>query len=106
MYACTMASSWRQRRTAAPAVSRYRSGPDRYRAGRIVPGPIAAPGRGAGRWPRRCGSSLEAAIAESGGSVADLGEWGIIAALAARMPSGPRTAVGIGDDAAVVGVPS
>jgi thiamine-monophosphate kinase len=48
----------------------------------------------------------EAAIAESGGSVADLGEWGIIAALAARMPSGPLTAVGIGDDAAVVGVPS
>ena len=49
---------------------------------------------------------MEAAIAESGGSVADLGEWGIIAALAARMPSGPLTAVGIGDDAAVVGVPS
>ena len=49
---------------------------------------------------------MEAAIAESGGSVADLGERGIIAALAARMPSGPLTAVGIGDDAAVVGVPS
>jgi thiamine-monophosphate kinase len=49
---------------------------------------------------------LEAAIAESGGSVADLGERGIIAALAARMPSGPLTAVGIGDDAAVVAVPS
>src|SRR6516165_5746004 len=64
----------------------------------------AAPERGA-RGPGR-GSSLEAAIAESGGSVADLGEWGIIAALAARMPSGPLTAVGIGDDAAVVGVPS
>jgi len=62
---------------------------------------VAAPEGG----PER-GSSLEAAIAESGGSVADLGEWGIIAALAARMPSGPLTAVGIGDDAAVVGVPS
>ena len=49
---------------------------------------------------------MEAAIAESGGSVADLGERGIIAALAARMPSGPLTAVGIGDDAAVVGAPS
>jgi thiamine-monophosphate kinase len=62
---------------------------------------VAAPERGP-----ECGSSLEAAIAESGGSVADLGEWGIIAALAARMPSGPLTAVGIGDDAAVVGAPS
>src|SRR6516162_11146711 len=50
MYACTMASSWRQRRTAAPDVSRYRSGPDRYRAGRIVLGPVAAPGHGAGTW--------------------------------------------------------
>jgi thiamine-monophosphate kinase len=64
---------------------------------RLVAAPVGVPERG---------SSLEAAIAESGGSVADLGEWGIIAALAARMPSGPLTAVGIGDDAAVVGVPS
>ena len=45
-------------------------------------------------------------ITESGGSVADLGEWGVIAALAARMPPGPLTSVGIGDDAAVVGTPS
>jgi thiamine-monophosphate kinase len=45
-------------------------------------------------------------ITESGGSVADLGEWGVIAALAARMPPGPLTSVGIGDDAAVVGAPS
>jgi thiamine-monophosphate kinase len=45
-------------------------------------------------------------IAESSGSVADLGEWGVIAALAARMPAGPLTSVGIGDDAAVVGTPS
>src|SRR5215472_6576886 len=105
MYACTMASSWRQRRTAAPDVSRYRSGPDRYRAGRIVLGPIEALGRGAGTWYPWF-KVWEAAIAESGGSVADLGEWGIIAALAARMPSGPLTAVGIGDDAAVVGAPS
>jgi thiamine-monophosphate kinase len=38
--------------------------------------------------------------------VADLGEWGIIAALRARMPAGPLTSVGIGDDAAVVTAPS
>ena len=40
------------------------------------------------------------------GSVADLGEWGVIAALKARMPAGPLTSVGIGDDAAVVAAPS
>jgi thiamine-monophosphate kinase len=52
-----------------------------------------------------CG--LEAVIVESGaGSVADLGEWGLIAALGSRMPAGPLTAVGIGDDSAVVGTPS
>jgi thiamine-monophosphate kinase len=45
-------------------------------------------------------------IAGDDGSIADLGEWGIIAALAGRMPAGPLTSVGIGDDAAVVGAPS
>jgi thiamine-monophosphate kinase len=45
-------------------------------------------------------------ITESGGSVADLGEWGLIAALAARMPPGPFTQLGIGDDSAVVAAPS
>ncbi len=45
-------------------------------------------------------------IAGNDGSVADLGEWGVIAALRARMPAGPLTSVGIGDDAAVVGAPS
>jgi thiamine-monophosphate kinase len=35
-----------------------------------------------------------------------MGEWGVIAALAARMPAGPLTSVGIGDDAAVIGAPS
>lgn len=45
-------------------------------------------------------------ITESGGSVADLGEWGLIAALAARMPPGPYTRLGIGDDSAVVTAPS
>src|SRR5258708_33912608 len=45
-------------------------------------------------------------IAGNDESVADLGEWGVIAALRARMPAGPLTSVGIGDDAAVVGTPS
>jgi thiamine-monophosphate kinase len=40
------------------------------------------------------------------GSVADLGEWGLIAALTARMPAGALTSVGIGDDSAVVAAPS
>jgi thiamine-monophosphate kinase len=35
-----------------------------------------------------------------------MGEWGVIAALVGRMPAGPLTSVGIGDDAAVVGAPS
>ena len=45
-------------------------------------------------------------IAGDEGSVADLGEFGVIAALRARMPAGPLTSVGIGDDAAVVAAPS
>jgi thiamine-monophosphate kinase len=45
-------------------------------------------------------------IAEQGRSVADLGEWGVIAAIAGRLPAGSLTSVGIGDDAAVVGAPS
>ena len=45
-------------------------------------------------------------IAGDDGSVADLGEFGVIAALRARMPAGPLTSVGIGDDAAVVAAPS
>ena len=45
-------------------------------------------------------------IAGQDGSVADLGEWGVIAALKARMPAGALTSVGIGDDSAVVGAPS
>jgi thiamine-monophosphate kinase len=38
-------------------------------------------------------------------SVEDLGEWGLIAALTARMPSGPGVTIGIGDDSAVVAAP-
>ena len=45
-------------------------------------------------------------IAGEEGSVADLGEWGVIAALKARMPAGALTSVGIGDDSAVVTTPS
>ena len=38
--------------------------------------------------------------------MADLGEWGLIAALAARMPPGRYAELGIGDDSAVVSAPS
>ena len=44
-------------------------------------------------------------IAEQGGSISDMGEWGIIAALTGGCRPG-RDMVGIGDDAAVVGAPS
>ena len=58
---------------------------------------VAGP-KGSTRWRRH--------IAEQRRSIADLGEWGVIAAIAARMPVGSLTSVGIGDDAAVVGAPS
>jgi thiamine-monophosphate kinase len=45
---------------------------------------------------------LEAAIS----TVGSLGEFGLIRALAARMPAGPLTSIGIGDDSAVVAAPS
>jgi len=38
-------------------------------------------------------------------TVADLGEFGLIAAIAALLPTGTARGVGIGDDAAVVGAP-
>lgn len=38
-------------------------------------------------------------------TIADLGEFGLIAEIAAALPRGPRTIVGIGDDAAVVTAP-
>ncbi len=38
-------------------------------------------------------------------TIADLGEFGLIAALAAGLPRGERTVVGIGDDAAVLTTP-
>ena len=38
--------------------------------------------------------------------VSELGEWGLIAALSARMPGGKGVEVGIGDDAAVIAAPA
>jgi thiamine-monophosphate kinase len=38
-------------------------------------------------------------------TVADLGEFGLIAAIAARLPQGGATIVGVGDDAAVLAAP-
>jgi thiamine-monophosphate kinase len=50
----------------------------------------------------------EAADATAGGrvTVADLGEFGLIAAIAARLPPGDAAVVGIGDDAAVLAAPA
>jgi thiamine-monophosphate kinase len=78
-------------------------------------GPPRAPGPPPAPWADglarlvtvRTDAALEAAeIAVEDGSVADLGEWGVIAALRSRMPAGALTSVGIGDDAAVVTAPS
>ncbi len=38
-------------------------------------------------------------------TVGNLGEFGLIAAVSARLPRGGRTVVGIGDDAAVLAAP-
>lgn len=38
-------------------------------------------------------------------SIADLGEFGFIAAITGRLPQGDRTLVGVGDDAAVIAAP-
>jgi thiamine-monophosphate kinase len=42
---------------------------------------------------------------QGGGSLAELGEFGLIHALAARFPASPAAIVGIGDDAAVLAAP-
>src|SRR5580692_10971313 len=52
------------------------------------------------RYPKSKGGSREGPI-----TVSELGEFGLIAALAARFPAAPGTLVGIGDDAAVLPVP-
>jgi thiamine-monophosphate kinase len=44
-------------------------------------------------------------IAAEPGTVAELGEFGLIAALSGWLPPDPRTLVGIGDDAAVLAAP-
>src|SRR5216683_1442645 len=38
-------------------------------------------------------------------TIGELGEFGLIAAMAGQMPQGPRTIIGIGDDAAVLRAP-
>lgn len=38
-------------------------------------------------------------------TIGDLGEWRLIEAFASRMPAGSNVAIGIGDDAAVIGAP-
>src|SRR5580700_6629850 len=52
------------------------------------------------RYPKSKGGSREGPI-----TVSELGEFGLIAALAARFPAAPGTLVGIGDDAAVLAAP-
>src|ERR1700727_2963314 len=54
-------------------------------------------------WPRY--PNLKDGRREGPITVSDLGEFGLIAALAARFPSAPGTLVGIGDDAAVLRAP-
>ena len=52
------------------------------------------------------GRSQEAAISTAEpGTIGELGEFGLIAAVAARMPQPPSAIVGIGDDAAVLRLP-
>jgi thiamine-monophosphate kinase len=48
----------------------------------------------------------ETAGNRAGETVGELGEWGLIGELAARMPAGRYSSIGIGDDSAVVTAPS
>jgi thiamine-monophosphate kinase len=52
-----------------------------------------------------CGTFAEEDGIGGGNSIGDLGEFGLIAEMAARMRPGPGTIVGIGDDAAVLAAP-
>ncbi|MDX6336533.1 MAG: thiamine-monophosphate kinase [Streptosporangiaceae bacterium] len=71
-----------------------------------MPGPCVLPGgphclRPEGpRYPKSKDGRREGPI-----TVSDLGEFGLIAALAARLPAAPATLLGIGDDAAVLAAP-
>ena len=65
-------------------------------------------GRPAGPGERRgAGGGGEGRVVRDPGerNIGDLGEFGLIAAMAARMRPGPGTVVGIGDDAAVLTAP-
>ncbi|GAA2760432.1 thiamine-monophosphate kinase [Actinopolymorpha rutila] len=54
----------------------------------------------------QAGSGRPAGGAEgAGGTVAELGEFGLIAAMSARLPTGPDVLLGPGDDAAVISAP-
>jgi thiamine-monophosphate kinase len=54
------------------------------------------------RGSQRRGPDLDG---EDSQTLAEVGEFGLITALSAWLPAGPRTLVGIGDDAAVLAVP-
>ncbi len=63
---------------------------------RVITGQDAFGGARRGRPPRN---------QQSPQTLAEVGEFGLIKALSAWLPAGPRTLVGIGDDAAVLAVP-
>jgi thiamine-monophosphate kinase len=65
----------------------------------VLPGGLIAFGRN-GHATVKQARQLEGPI-----TIADLGEFGLIAAFAARLPQAPGTVVGIGDDAAVLAAP-
>jgi thiamine-monophosphate kinase len=69
----------------------------------VLPGGAGSENERYQDWPRYrtpAARSLEAGI-----TIGELGEFGLIAAIAARMPPAPDAIVGIGDDAAVLRVP-
>jgi len=63
------------------------------------------PGNTAGADDGRPGGSAGRSSGDPGESIGDLGEFGLIAEMAARMRPGPGTVLGIGDDAAVLAAP-
>src|SRR2546421_1301202 len=116
MYACTMRSSrvdpeWqRYRRGAgsrAPDLGADHPRPDgRPRAARRDAG-TREPGSPVAGGLREAAGGRSGVTCHAGGvmTVGDLGEFGLIAAIAAGLPRGGRTVVGIGDDAAVLATP-
>ena len=72
-----------------------------------VSGASGSPGAGvsgASGWPES-GVSGASGSPGAGMTIGELGEFGLIDAIAARMPASPSAIVGIGDDAAVLRVP-